>query len=239
MSKMANKSMRILLAIILFSGLRLVSQEVDPNAVIDSTRTKLEGIVDYQADIEIEVDVDFINMPLKHATIYFKKPDKVKFKSDEFIMLPKRGLNNRITQILDDPYTAIYLGNEMINEIPHYVIRIVPMGKNPDIVLATWWISSETYLISKSESNTRNDGNFMVDFIYGDRSIILPTEMVFSFQIEKLKLPLKFIGKSSGLEVDKSKMQEPQNGKVYLRFSNYLINTDLRDDLFSEDPDNN
>ena len=229
----------MVLVIFLFTGLRLFSQEVDPYAVIDSTRTKLEGIVDYRADLEIEVDVDFINMPVKHATIFYKKPDKVKFKSDEFIMLPKRGLNNRITQILDDPYTAIYLGREMIKKIPHHVIRIVPMGKNPDIILATWWIDSQTYLIAKSESNTRNDGNFTVDFIYGDQSIILPTEMVFSFQIEKLKLPLKFIGKSSGIEVDKSKIQESQNGKVYLRFSNYQLNTDLGNDLFSDDPNKN
>ncbi len=231
-----NDWKKILVAIMMASApFALKGQAHDPYLIIDSTRAILESVNDYQADIEVEVDVDFIRMPNKHATIYFKKPDKVKFKSDEFIMLPKRGLGNRITRILDEPFTAIYLGEELISDEPHHVIRIVPMGKNPDVILATWWISKGSMRISRNTTNTKDQGSFTIDFKYQDNEFPLPTEMVFSFEIEKLSLPLKFIGKSQGMEFDRDKMGEVDEGKVYVRFSNYVINASIPDELFSEE----
>ena len=115
------------------------------------------------------------------------------------------------------------------------MIRIVPMGKNPEIILATWWINAKTHLIGRNTSNTRNEGSFTIDFSYDDPGIPLPTEMIFSFEIEKLSIPLKFIGKSQGMEFDKTKMKEVNQGKVFIRFSNYTINSTLDDALFEEE----
>jgi len=219
-----------------FLCINLCAQEKNPYDIIDTMKIKLEQVYDYSADLEIEVDVDFINIPVKHARIYYKKPDKIKIRSDEFFMLPKRGLKNRMTEILEEPFTAIYLDQEIIREELHHVIRVVPMGRKPDIILATWWINCNSLLISRSESNTRNDGSYLVDLFYDDPGINLPTEMIFTFEIEKLKLPLKFIGKSAGMEMDKSKMAKPQKGKVIVKFTNYQVNTNLQDILFDDDP---
>ena len=84
----------ILIGLIVLFVQDMHGQERDPYLILDSLKTRLDGIEDYSAEIEIEVDVDFINMPKKHATIYFKQPDRIRFRSKEFIMLPKRGLNN-------------------------------------------------------------------------------------------------------------------------------------------------
>lgn len=210
-------------------------QETDPYPILDSLKAKVMAINDYQVDLEIEVDVDFINMPVKHAQMFFKQPDKIKFKSDEFIMIPKKGLNNPIRKILDEPFTAIYVDSENIEGQMVDVIKIIPLGKKPDIVLATWYISQSNGLIVRSENNTRNDGTFNVDFAYGPESIALPQMMTITFEIEKLSLPMKFIGKTSGMEIDKTKMDGPQQGKVYIRFSNYLINLGLKDESFNEE----
>jgi hypothetical protein len=211
------------------------AQDPDPYALIDSVKSRIYSIRDYTADIEIEVDVDFINMPVKHAKIYYKQPDKIKFKSEEFIMLPKKGFDNQLRKILDETYTAIYLGSEKINGQDHHIIKIIPMGKKPDIILATWWINADDYLISRSESNTRDEGTFMIDFNYEDPDLLLPSSMVVSFKIEKLSIPLKFIGKTAGMEIDKTKMGEEQNGKVFIRFSNYSINQSLEDSVFTDE----
>jgi len=234
---MINRNILIIITAIFLCHFTGLSQTADPYAIIDSLRKIMDGIKDYQADLEVEVDVDFIRMPVKHACVYYRSPDKMKFRSDEFIMLPKKGLENKITQLLDEPYTAIYLRRELLNGQPYHVIRIVPTGNNPDIVVATWWINANNYLIYRNESNTRKQGEFTIDFKYGDSTLKLPTEMIFSFEIEKMNLPLKFIGKSSGMEVDKSKIRDVNEGKVYLRFSNYSVNTGIPDDFFKEGRD--
>jgi hypothetical protein len=200
------------------------TQEPDPYVIVDSLKIKLLEIEDYQADIEIEVDVDFIKMPVKHATIYYKQPDKVKFKSDEFFMLPRKGFNNSFRKILEEDFSAIYAGEEIIQNEKHHVIKIIPLGKKPDIILATWWINAENYLISRVESNTRNEGTFLIDFSYKNPEIQLPTVMKISFEIEKMKLPLKFLGKTQGIEIEEQQIGEKSEGTVYIRFSNYIIN---------------
>jgi len=194
---------------------------------------EIEKVKSYKVDVEIEVDVEFINMPIKHATMFYKHPDKIKFKSDEFIMLPKKGLNNGIRKLLSEPYTSIYIGTENINESTHHIVKIIPLGKKPDIILATLWINEKTNLVSKSESSTRNEGTFTVDFSYSD-TLTLPSEMKISFEIENLKIPLKFIGKTQGINIDSKKAKGKQEGQVYIRFSNYEINQRIDNSVFED-----
>ncbi|MCF8367797.1 MAG: outer membrane lipoprotein-sorting protein [Bacteroidales bacterium] len=212
----------------------LVAQSPDPYELIDSLKNKLEQIYDYSADIEIEVDVDFINMPVKHAKIFYKQPDKIKFKSDEFIMLPKKGFNNQLMTILNEPYNAIYIGEEVMNNRKQHILKIIPLGKKPRVVLATWWIDQKTFLLTKTESNTRDEGTFNVEFDYEGNSI-LPAEMRFSFEIENINIPMKFIGKAAGVDKEKLNSEGPKAGKVYIRFTNYQLNQKIEDDFFNEE----
>jgi hypothetical protein len=58
-----------------------------------TSQAEFEKIDDYQVDVRIKVDVDFLKMPEREATIYYKKPDKFHIDSENFAMLPKSGLN--------------------------------------------------------------------------------------------------------------------------------------------------
>ncbi len=223
----------ILFILCLISIRSLSGQEPNPDSLISKVLFEIEKVKSYKVDVEIEVDVEFINMPIKHATMFYKHPDKIKFKSDEFIMLPKKGLNNGIRKLLSEPYTSIYIGTENINESTHHIVKIIPLGKKPDIILATLWINEKTNLVSKSESSTRNEGTFTVDFSYSD-TLTLPSEMKISFEIENLKIPLKFIGKTQGINIDSKKAKGKQEGQVYIRFSNYEINQRIDNSVFED-----
>lgn len=212
----------------------VLGQEPVPDSLIKKVVSEIEKIKSYKVDVEIEVDVDFINMPVKHATMFYRHPDKIKFKSDEFIMLPKRGLNNGIQKLLSEPYTSIYVGTEIIDEANHHIVKIIPLGKKPDIILATLWINDKSFLVSKSESSTRNEGTFTVDYSYLNETLALPSEMTISFEIENLKIPLKFIGKTQGINIDSEKVKGKQEGKVYLRFKGYEINQLIENSVFED-----
>jgi hypothetical protein len=220
---------------IFFTTFLILGQQPDPDSLVIQLKTELEKVKSYRVDMEVEVDVDFINMPIKHATMFFKYPDKVKFKSDEFIMLPKKGLNNGLHTLLSMPYTSIYLGSETLFNEDHHVVKVIPLTKKPDIILTTLWINKSSLRVSKSENNTRNQGTFTVEFAYTNSTYALPSEISISFEIENLKIPLKFIGKSAGIEIDKDKLKEKQEGKVYIRFSNYMINELFDESIFTEE----
>jgi len=228
--------MRFIFTIYIFFTIFSISgQQPDPDSLVNQLKTELKKVKSYQVDMEVELDVDFINMPIKHARMFFQYPDKVNFKSDEFIMLPKKGLNNGLNKILSMPYTAIYIGNERLHNEEHHVIKVIPLTKKPDIILTTLWINKSTLRVSKSENNTRNQGTSTVEFAYTNSTYALPSEISISFEIENLKIPLKFIGKSAGIEIDKDKLKEKQEGKVYIRFSNYIINELFDESIFIEE----
>ena len=211
------------------------AQHVDADRILKTVLAKQDRINDYQVNIEIELDVDFINIPVKHAVMYYKHPQKIKFKSDEFIMLPQKGLNFSLRKILKRDFTAIFTGYEYINQRRHYTIKVIPTKKHSDIVLSTIWLDTELFVISKVENNTRSDGSYTIDFTYGAQSDVLPSEMKITFEMGYFNVPLKFIGKPIEIDEKKLKKGKKKTGVVYLRFSNYKINTGLEDDFFEDE----
>jgi hypothetical protein len=203
----------------------LHAQETDPYQILGKLKERYASIKSYSVNIEITVDVDFIKMPVKHAQLFYKQPDKISFKSSDFIMVPKRGFQNAVSELLGSPYIAMNTGIEKIGNRDQYVIKIIPSGKKSDIILATWWIDVERGILTRTESNTRDQGTFTVDLKYYNASDLLPYAIIISFEIEGLSLPLKFIGKSNGMTIDKQKMNGKQTGRVIIRFSGYQVNT--------------
>jgi len=206
--------------------------QVDPELVLKDVIAKMDQYHDYSADVEIEVDVDFINIPVKHATMYFKQPDKITYKSKDFLMLPKKGLGFSIKNLLKDEYTAIFSGYDTINGHNHYMIKVIPLARKPKIILSNLWIGQERLLVTRMENFTRNEGSYILNFEYPDPTLDLPGKMIIQFEVEQFKVPMKFMGKD--IEIDKEKLNEEgkHKGVVIIRFSNYKVNVGVKDEVF-------
>jgi predicted transcriptional regulator len=198
-------------------------------------KQKLELIKDYKADVEIHLDVDFIRMPDKHAKMYFKEPDKVRFTSDEFIMLPKRGVGISTRKILKGGYLAVFSGTEEINGKDNVMIKVIPEGNKSDIVLSTLWINPENALVNRMENTTRNNGSYLIHLTYADPDIELPTEIKISFRVKELKIPLKFLGKNSSVDKKELKKEGPKEGIITVKLKYFDINKGIEDSFFEED----
>ena len=221
-----------LLLIWMHSQSNIFAQEINPDSLLIKVKQKLELIKDYKADIDIHLDVDFIKMPDKHAKMYFKHPDKVRFTSDEFIMLPKRGIGISLRKLLSGNYIAVYSGQEEINGKPHVVVKVIPESKKSDIVLSTLWIDTENARISKMENTTRDTGSYMIYLKYGDHEVELPTEIKISFRVKNLEIPLKFIGKNSTVDIDELQKDGDKKGIVIIKLNYYEINRGIKETFF-------
>jgi hypothetical protein len=225
---------RYIILLILVSGCWLNSgyaQNKDPEVILNSLREQFMTIQDFTANVEIKINVDFINIPDKYATLYFKKPDKLKFKSRDFIMIPRKGIGFSIIDLLDNPYSPIYVGQVSYSGRLLEELKIVPLGKKSDVVLATCWIDPADHLIYRLEADTRKSGYFITYFEYGENAP-LPDKNIVQFEVDELKLPLRFMGK---VDVDRSKMSEKEVGEVIITYSDYQINVSLTDDIFYND----
>ena len=210
-------------------------QSKNPDEILENVKKVFEKVKDYEVDVNIKVDVEFLKMPERKAKIYFKQPDKFHIESDGFAVLPKQGLNFSQMGFLESKYSAFYEKETELKGINTSVIKVIPLSENSDVILTTLWIDQERNLVMKVESSRKPSGTFSMEFNYVriTGGFLLPDSMVFNFTIDKMMIPGKFTDDNEKEEGNKES-DEPKTGKVYLTYSNYKVNQELPDSIFTK-----
>lgn len=215
---------------------RTSAQELNPQPLLDSIQTKFNKVKDYTADVKIKVDVEFIKIPLRQAKLYFKQPNKIKMKSTGFALLPKKGLNFSVGDLLNKKYQAIFVKNQELKKIQTLVVKIIPLDENSEILLATLWIDRKKQVIRKIDATTKSSGNFILflDYPIVASPFDLPETLTFEFDVTKMEIPAAISGDYNS-EKPKEKKEGPSKGKISISYSNYLVNKGIPDSFFVED----
>ena len=229
------KELLVLLLIILLSGKNINSQSKDPYEILNRVKEAFKIVEDYEVDVHIKIDVEFLKVPEANAKLYFKQPDKIHVESEKFALLPKQGLDFSPVALLDDKYTAIYEGDTTVRNITTSIVKIIPIGSNSDVILSTLWIDQTRDLILKIESTRKPTGTYTIEFTYNKYldKYDLPSSMHFSFTVDRIKLPKGMGGRLEPDNGTDSEKSGPITGNVYLNYSNYIINQNLPDSLFN------
>jgi outer membrane lipoprotein-sorting protein len=227
---MSNKSIRIVLLIItLFLPSVIFCQQPDPKEIIEKVNTEYAKIKDYQVDVSIKIDVEFMDVPDGSAKIYFKQPDKVSIKSKDFALMPREGLNFNPGKILMGNYTPVYIKEDIVDGKPAHQIKIVPLDENSDFILSTVWIDKAKPIIIKVEATSKKQGTYSLFISYGSTfQYALPTKLTFMFDIKRDNLPKDFSG-----QMKKKSLADSVKGKVYVYYSNYQVNKGIPESVFS------
>jgi len=207
----------------------------DPYEILRNVNDNFESIEDYSVDVKVKIDVDFLRVPETEAKIYFKKPDKIKFASEGFALLPKQGLNFSPAKLLNFDYDAIYVKKDTISANVTEVIKIIPKSDTANLVLSTLWVDPEENIVRRIISTTKNSGTFEAVLSY-DENPPLPSEVKFMFNVENLELPPSMSGEFDGAERKKTG-KDGMKGSVIISYKNYKINQGIPDEIFEENGD--
>jgi outer membrane lipoprotein-sorting protein len=214
------------------------SQNKDPEILLERVKEEFKKIENYKADITVKVDIPFIKMPERNATLYFKQPDKIHIESDGFAMLPKEGINFSPISLFESEHTSFYEKEEMIEDVNAAVIKVIPLNDKSDLVLSTLWIDPIKNLILKVESSRKPTGTFVIEFDYTEmeNGLNLPEAIEFTFSVD----PLMFRSRNPReMKLDENEQSEDSSnvktGKVLIYYSNYEVNQGLPDSLFNAD----
>ena len=219
--------------------LTVQSQDKDPDEILQKVLSTFEKINDYSVDVRIKVDVSFLKIPDMEAKIYFKQPDKMRIKSDNFAMLPKQGFNFSPVSLLRKSHTAIFVKFENLRGIETAVIKVIPLEEKSEMILSTLWIDLENYVIVKVESSARPSGTFTIDFNYKktDSDFYLPSKMTFTFPADQMLIRgnIKDPFNSSDDKDDSEKKDDKNEGKVTVSYSNYIVNKGIPEEIFDQE----
>lgn len=224
-----------LVLIFLFSSLAVLqAQEI--SQLVANAKAKIEKVNDYEASGRMKTNVAFLKVPVADIKVYFKKPNKLKVKSEKGIsFIPKGAVSINMSNILgENNYTIIDAGTEKIGNTVVRVAKLLPNDENSEVVLSTVYIDPVNNLIRKSKTTTKENGTFELEMSYGKFSDLgLPDKIIFSFNTKDYKLP-----KGVTFDFDDGTAQpKPQDvknkkGRAEITFNSYIINKGVSDAVF-------
>lgn len=212
------------------------AQQKDPQKIINEVKAKFDKIRDYEVDIRIRLDFSMVKIPETNAKLYFKQPDKVKIDSKGFAMLPKQSTNFSPAQFLQGDYTAIYVRTETFDGNKLDVIKIIPNSDSTDLVLSSLWIDQKQRVINKIETTTKKSGTIQIDLTYENINSVLPSSVIFSFNLGNLPMPEEMKDNKEELKQNRNSSRKniSMSGKVFLTYTNYKINKGIPESFFDE-----
>ncbi len=215
------------------------AQDLKPEDVIERVKDNFAKVNDYEVNVNIKVDVNFLKVPESKAKIYYKQPDKIRLKSEGFALLPKEGLNFSPYSFLQGDYTSIFDKDREVDGRPCYTVKIIPLGDRGDLILTTLLIDKDKFIIRKIESTTKTNGTFSIDLKYDNNiKYPLPSSMIFTFNVQKMQMPKEITGDIGGEDSSEKENQHKEKtttGKVYINYSDYKVNKGIPDSVFEED----
>ncbi|MEO6670699.1 MAG: hypothetical protein ABIN36_14550 [Ferruginibacter sp.] len=209
----------------------------DANALLQTVKQKIEKVNDYEASGRMKTNVAFLKVPIANVKVYFKKPNRLKVKSEKGIsFIPKGAVNLNMSGIIgDNKYTVLDAGIDKIGTTIVRVIKLLPEDDNSDIVLSTLYIEETTKLIKKAKTTTKENGTYELEFTYGKYAeFSLPDKIIFSFNTRDYKLPKGVtFDFDDGTELKKPKNDmKNKKGRAEITFSSYSINKGVADSFF-------
>lgn len=229
------KNILLLLSIFLTQ----VAKSQDINTILNKAKAKIETVNDYEAAATMKTNVAFLKVPVAKVKIFFKKPNKLKLKSEKGVsFIPKGAVSLNLNNLTgSNKFTVIDAGTDNLAGKAVRVAKLLPTDDNSDIVLSTVYIDPATSLILKAKTTTKDNGTYELEMTYGTYAAYgLPDKLTFSFNAKDYKLP-----KGITFDFDDGTAPAPttkdalkgKKGKAELTFTSYVINKGVSDAVFS------
>ncbi len=197
----------------------------DGNQLVKEILEEYKKVRSYEAEISVNVDIDYLDAPEKKGKIYYEYPKNTKIDIPGFSMLPKQGTGNFIGEILSMKSTIVLIGNQKIDNEQLTHLKVIP-NDSKEIVLVDLYVDKPEKLVKKAEITTKDNGTFNVTLKYKEfGGFSMPSLVNIEFNVPTFKMPKVLAGPNNEKKLKKIQNDgENTKGKVIIKYWNYLIN---------------
>lgn len=223
--------MRNLIFFIIFIINLSFAQDKNAEAIVEKVRANFDLIKDYVVEIKGNVNFPDAVIPELKAKIYFKKPDKFKVESDNFMIIPKQTIRFDPEILYEKNFSSLITGETYIDNIKHFIMKLI--SNNPDVEeVVTIWVNSKNYTIRKMNVIGSRVGKIELDFNYKliDNKYWLPERMTATFEASRIRFP----NMRSDAKKKKKDFVTISEGKITIQYFNYVVNKGIDDKIFED-----
>lgn len=219
--------------IIAFLLLANLTYAQDANAILEKIREKFETIDDLRCDVDMKFDIPGVAIDKISGKMIYKKPDKFRVRTKGLIFLPKQNPFSQLEILSDESaYMAVAAGSTDVNGIACNIINVIP-NNNGELVLMKLMVGKEDNRIHQSELTLKREGTVVYTNSYASSDDFIPTEMEFTADFKRFKMPKAISGDFSSTPVREEEGQSKyETGRVLMTISDLKINGKIADDEF-------
>lgn len=230
-----NKILTILLCLACYSSIAFAQD--DAKVIISGVNKKFAQVNDYTADVFMAFNIPGVKIKSLSGKAFYKKPDKFRIKAKGIFFLPKQNMGQDMNAMLADTksYTTVLSGREKVGSTDCAVVNIIPLSNSGELVIGKFWIDPINSLILKSQITTRNNGTIETYNSFGANAALgLPSRIEVRVEVGKFKVPKMLAGDINKNSKQQGNTPASKTGVIKIDFSNYKINTKLKDVVFTE-----
>jgi hypothetical protein len=193
-----------------------------------------DEVKDFSAVIDAEINMERVQIPKMHAELFFKKPDKVHFSSQGFLLVPREGIALN-PSVLKEHYLTTSAVRDTIDGKQLFKLLLAAKDAKTRLRALSIWVDPINWTITKMETIPYEGRTLSMVFTYECQQgkYWLPSKLIVSFASESDKMQ-----KDSSPSIDNQfegvQRSMPRGGTVTLVYSNYKINIGLSDELFEK-----
>jgi hypothetical protein len=211
-----------------FGSTILRAQESDAWKLLKGMQSDYERINDYVVDIRATMKMPGLSVPEMHATMYFRKPDKVHVESERFAMLPRDAVMFHPSMFKPEEYDALSQGDAMIRGTACRKIKLLAKSDTVRLQRVQLYVDPVKREILRMETDPGEAASASADFTYlRSGGHTMPATITI-----EMKSPTAMRRVGVKPKSDNGEKAEPAN--IALTYSNYRINKGIPDAVFSK-----
>lgn len=204
--------------------------------LVRNIQADFKKIERYTADLNISFEIPYIQIDPVKGKVYFKQPNLFKVKTEGIAFMPKQN-PFYLMELISDPESFVCIdgGTETTPGSIIRIIQLVPKD-HEELILAKLWVDAKGNRIQKTLLTTKTNGTIEIKYLYDNNPVIkLPTSMIFGIEVGKFKIPKMMSAELNSRAKQKGSTSVPSQGKIRLNFSNYKLNQNFDEKVFTNE----
>jgi outer membrane lipoprotein-sorting protein len=222
----------MLVLLIQVPGKLFAQKHITGTAVLENAERVFAPVHDFIVSIEAAVKMERLNVPKMQGTMYFKKPDKLHFTSNGFMMVPREGLAFNPGD-LRKKYDVGKMNPDTLDGVLFHRLELRTKDLHSSEHDMIVWVNAADWTIGKMEMMPYDGRHVTIRFTYMllQGAYNLPARVEILFMSPGVNTAADSALGSQQQMAGMARMA-PLSGSAIMTYTNYRINQGIDDSLF-------
>lgn len=204
--------------------------------ILRRVEQQVAGVKDYTVTLDVVADIEHLKVPPMHATLYYKRPDKVHIASKGFAMLPRESMGMQFSTLTERYAVDSVMTDRKASPVMHRLV-MHPRDERSTVRRILLYVHGERWTPERIEIPQPGGAVMKAAFVYQQAGgCWMPAQLTVTFAAATADttaaVPANPFGNAPAPRA--AARSGGRSGTITVKYSEYRVNTGLGDEVFVE-----